>query len=248
MTDEELLRYSRQILLPAFDVKGQERLRQSRVLLVGLGGLGSAASLYLAAAGLGQIVLVDFDKVDLPNLQRQIVHRTADLGRLKVDSARDALLALNPTAEVVTVPNALDDAELLRQVEQVDVVVDASDNLPTRLAVNAACVRAAVPLVSGAAIRLEGQILVWRPDRAGACYRCLYHSTDVALETCAQTGVLAPVVGVIGSIQALEAIKILTDLGETLEGRLLLMDMAQMEWRTLKVRRNPACPICGDSV
>lgn len=248
MTDEELLRYSRQILLPAFDVKGQERLRQSRVLLVGLGGLGSAASLYLAAAGLGQIVLVDFDKVDLPNLQRQIVHRTADLGRLKVDSARDALLALNPTAEVVTVPNALDDAELLRQVEQVDVVVDASDNLPTRLAVNAACVRAAVPLVSGAAIRLEGQILVWRPDRAGACYRCLYRSTDVALETCAQTGVLAPVVGVIGSIQALEAIKILTDLGETLEGRLLLMDMAQMEWRTLKVRRNPACPICGDSV
>lgn len=248
MTDEELLRYSRQILLPAFDVKGQERLRQSRVLLVGLGGLGSAASLYLAAAGLGQIVLVDFDKVDLPNLQRQIVHRTADLGRLKVDSARDALLALNPTVEVVTVPNALDDAELLRQVEQVDVVVDASDNLPTRLAVNAACVRAAVPLVSGAAIRLEGQILVWRPDRAGACYRCLYRSTDVALETCAQTGVLAPVVGVIGSIQALEAIKILTDLGETLEGRLLLMDMAQMEWRTLKVRRNPACPICGDSV
>lgn len=248
MTDEELLRYSRQILLPAFDVKGQERLRQSRVLLVGLGGLGSAASLYLAAAGLGQIVLVDFDKVDLPNLQRQIVHRTADLGRLKVDSARDALLALNPTVEVVTVPNALDDAELSRQVEQVDVVVDASDNLPTRLAVNAACVRAAVPLVSGAAIRLEGQILVWRPDRAGACYRCLYRSTDVALETCAQTGVLAPVVGVIGSIQALEAIKILTDLGETLEGRLLLMDMAQMEWRTLKVRRNPACPICGDSV
>lgn len=248
MTDEELLRYSRQILLPAFDVKGQERLRQSRVLLVGLGGLGSAASLYLAAAGLGQIVLVDFDKVDLPNLQRQIVHRTADLGRLKVDSARDALLALNPTVEVVTVPNALDDAELLRQIEQVDVVVDASDNLPTRLAVNAACVRAAVPLVSGAAIRLEGQILVWRPDRAGACYRCLYRSTDVALETCAQTGVLAPVVGVIGSIQALEAIKILTDLGETLEGRLLLMDMAQMEWRTLKVRRNPACPICGDSV
>lgn len=248
MTDEDLLRYSRQILLPAFDVKGQERLRQSRVLLVGLGGLGSAASLYLAAAGLGQIVLVDFDKVDLPNLQRQIVHRTADLGRLKVDSARDALLALNPTVEVVTVPNALDDAELLRQVEQVDVVVDASDNLPTRLAVNAACVRAAVPLVSGAAIRLEGQILVWRPNRAGACYRCLYRSTDVALETCAQTGVLAPVVGVIGSIQALEAIKILTDLGETLEGRLLLMDMAQMEWRTLKVRRNPACPICGDSV
>lgn len=248
MTDEELLRYSRQILLPAFDIKGQERLRQSRVLLVGLGGLGSAASLYLAAAGLGRLVLVDFDKVDLPNLQRQIVHRTADLGRLKVDSARDALLALNPTVEVVTVPNALDDAELLRQVEQVDVVVDASDNLPTRLAVNAACVRAAVPLVSGAAIRLEGQILVWRPDRAGACYRCLYRSTDVALETCAQTGVLAPVVGVIGSIQALEAIKILTDLGETLEGRLLLLDMAQMEWKTLKVHRNPACPICGDHV
>lgn len=247
MTDDELLRYSRQILLPTFDVAGQERLRQARALIVGLGGLGSAASMYLAAAGLGRLILVDFDQVDLSNLQRQIIHRTADIGRCKVDSARETLIALNPLVDIITIPKALAEAELLRQVAQVDVVVDASDNLPTRLALNAACVRAATPLVSGAAIRVEGQILVWRPDQAAACYRCLYRDTEVVLETCAQTGVLAPVVGVIGALQALETIKLLTGLGETLAGRLLLLDMARMEWRTLKVRRDPACPVCGDN-
>lgn len=246
MTDEELLRYSRQILLPAFDIAGQECLGRSRALIVGLGGLGSAAAMYLAAAGVGRLILVDFDTVDLSNLQRQIVHRTADIGRLKVESARDTLLALNPLVEVVTVPKALDDTELLERVRQADVVVDASDNLPARLAINAACVRAGVPLVSGAAIRLEGQVLVWRPCGEGACYRCLYRDAGMNPETCAQTGVLAPVVGVIGGIQAVEAIKVLTGLGETLDGRLLLLDAARMEWRTLKARRDPACPACGD--
>ena len=245
MTDDELLRYSRQILLPDFDIAGQERLRRSRALIVGLGGLGSPVAMYLAAAGVGRLTLVDFDRVDLSNLQRQIVHRTADIGRLKVESARDTLLALNPSVAVTTLPQALDEAELREQVRQADVVVDACDNLPTRLAINAACVRAGVPLVSGAAIRLEGQVLVWRPGEKGACYRCLYRDADAAPETCAQTGVLAPVVGIVGSIQALEAIKVLTDFGETLAGRLLLLDAKRMEWRTLKVRRDPACPVCG---
>ena len=246
MTDEELLRYSRQILLPDFDIVGQERLGRSRALIVGLGGLGSAAAMYLAAAGVGRLILVDFDSVDLSNLQRQIVHRTADIGRPKVESARDTLLALNPLIEIDTIPKALDDAELRDQVARADVVVDASDNLPTRLAINAACVRVKVPLVSGAAIRLEGQVLVWRPGGEGACYRCLYRDAAMNPETCAQTGVLAPVVGVIGSVQAVEAIKVLTGLGEPLDGRLLLLDAARMEWRTIKARRDPACPVCGD--
>ncbi|HCK80132.1 MAG TPA: molybdopterin-synthase adenylyltransferase MoeB [Candidatus Competibacter sp.] len=246
MTDDELLRYSRQILLPQFDIEGQERLRRSHVLIVGLGGLGSAVALYLAAAGVGRLTLVDFDRVDLSNLQRQIIHRTADIGRLKVESARDSVLALNPRVEVAAVPTALADAELSQQVAAAAVVVDACDNLPTRLALNAACVRAGTPLVSGAAIRLEGQVLVWRPGGEGACYRCLYRDADLNPESCAQTGVLAPLVGIIGSIQALEAIKVLTGLGEPLDGRLLLLDAARMDWRTMRVRRDPACPVCGD--
>lgn len=245
MTDEELLRYSRQILLPEFDIEGQKRLSQSRVLIVGLGGLGSAAAMYLVAAGVGHLTLIDFDTVDLSNLQRQIVHRTADIGRLKVESARDTLLALNPLVEVRTIPKALDDAELLEQVQRVGVVVDACDNLPTRLAINAACVRSGVPLVTGAALRLEGQVLVWRPGGDGACYRCLYRDAEMNPETCAQTGVLAPVVGIIGGIQAVEAIKVLTHLGEPLDGRLLLLDALRMEWRTMKVGRYPECPVCG---
>lgn len=245
MTDAELLRYSRHILLPELDIAGQERLRRSRVLLIGLGGLGSAAAMYLAAAGVGRLTLVDFDAVDLSNLQRQIIHRTADVGRLKVESARDTLLALNPLVEAIPIDKMLDEAELERQVRQADVVVDACDNLPTRLAINAACVRTATPLVSGAAIRWEGQVLVWRPDGEGACYRCLYRDAEGAPETCAQTGVLAPVVGVIGSLQAVEALKVLTGVGETLTGRLLLLDAMRMEWRMMKVKRNPMCPICG---
>lgn len=246
MTDDELLRYSRQILLPEFDIDGQERLRQSHALIVGLGGLGSPVAMYLAAAGVGRLTLVDFDTVDLSNLQRQIIHHTADLGRLKVESARDTLRALNPLVEVMTIPKALDEAEWREQVGRADVVVDACDNLPTRLSINAACVRAGTPLVTGAAIRLEGQVLVWRPGGEGACYRCLYRDTVMNPETCAQTGVLAPVVGMIGSLQATEAIKVLTHLGEPLDGRLLLLDAARMEWRTMKVGRWSGCPVCGD--
>lgn len=246
MNDEELLRYSRQILLPDFDIVGQECLLQSRVLIIGLGGLGSAVALYLAAAGVGRLTLVDFDRVDLSNLQRQIVHRTADQGRPKVESARDTVRALNPLVEVITISDRLGDAELQKQAQQADVVVDASDNLRTRLEINAACVRVGTPLVTGAAIRWEGQVLVWRPNREVACYRCLYQYDDINTETCVQMGVLAPVVGVIGSLQAVEVIKILAGIGETLDGRLLLLDAARMEWRTMKVRRNPACPVCGE--
>lgn len=245
MIDDELLRYSRQILLPECDIDGQERLRQSQALIIGLGGLGSPVALYLAAAGVGKLTLVDFDTVDLPNLQRQIIHRTADLGRPKVESARDTLRALNPQLEMVAIARALDETELLEQVRQADVVVDASDNLPTRLAINAACVHAGTPLVMGAAIRLEGQVLVWLPGGTGGCYRCLYRDAAMNAETCAQTGVLAPVVGVIGSLQALEAIKVLAHIGEPLAGRLLLFDAKRMEWQMLKVRRDPACPVCG---
>ena len=245
MTDDELLRYSRQILLPEFDIEGQERLRQAHVLIIGMGGLGSPVAMYLAAAGVGRLSLVDDDRVDLSNLQRQIIHRNADIGRFKVESARDTLHALNPLTAVTTLPMRLNDTELRERVSEADVVVDASDNLATRLAINAACVQAGVPLVSGAAIRLEGQVLVWQPGGEGGCYRCLYRDSEMEAETCAQTGVLAPVVGIIGSIQALEAIKILSGLGEPLTGRLLLLDAARMEWRSVRVRRWPDCPVCG---
>ena len=245
MTDDELLRYSRQILLPEFDIEGQERLRQAHALIIGMGGLGSPVAMYLAAAGVGRLSLVDDDRVDLSNLQRQIIHRNADIGRFKVESARDTLHALNPLTAVTTLPMRLNDTELRERVSEADVVVDASDNLATRLAINAACVQAGVPLVSGAAIRLEGQVLVWQPGGEGGCYRCLYRDSEMEAETCAQTGVLAPVVGIIGSIQALEAIKILSGLGEPLTGRLLLLDAARMEWRSVRVRRWPDCPVCG---
>ena len=245
MTDDELLRYSRQILLPEFDVEGQERLRQAHTLIIGLGGLGSAVAMYLAAAGVGELTLVDFDTVDLSNLQRQIIHRTAALGQAKVESARDTLLALNPLVKIIAIPKALDEAQLLEQVQRADVVVDASDNWPTRLAINAACVQSARPLVSGAAIRWEGQVLIWRPDKEGGCYRCLYRDAAMNPETCTQTGILAPVVGVIGSLQAIEVIKLLTGIDETLNGRLLLFDAKRMEWRTMNLRRWLECPVCG---
>lgn len=246
MTDDELLRYSRHILLPELDIAGQERLRQSHALIVGLGGLGSPVAMYLAAAGVGRLTLVDFDRVDISNLQRQVIHRTTDLGRFKVESARETLLALNPLIKVITIPKALDAHEVRKQVEQADVVLDACDNLSTRLAINAACVQAGTPLVIGAAIRLEGQVWVWRPGQQTACYRCVYRAVEMNLETCAQTGVLAPVVGVIGSLQAVEAIKILAQFGEPLDGRLLLLDAARMEWRMVKIKRWSECPACGD--
>lgn len=246
MRDEQLLRYGRQILLPALGVEGQERLLAARVLVVGIGGLGSPVVMYLAAAGVGRLVLVDYDQVELSNLQRQVVHHTADVGRLKVDSARERLASLNPEVRVDTHARVLEGEELVAEARAADVVVDASDNFATRFTLNAACFEAGTPLVSGAAIRLEGQVSVFDPRRPESpCYRCLYPDASELEETCSRIGVLAPLLGVIGSLQATETLKILLGKGDPLIGRLLLIDLLGMDFRTLRLRRDPACPVCG---
>jgi adenylyltransferase/sulfurtransferase len=246
MDDAQLLRYSRQILLPQIGIDGQTRLLRSRVLLIGLGGLGSPVAMYLAASGVGQLVLVDHDRVDLTNLQRQIVHTTGRIGLEKTASAAQTLTALNPEVQVVTINHKLDDAALTEQVQLADVVVDASDNFATRHLVNRVCVREKTPLVSGAVVRFEGQVTVFRPDREdGPCYRCLYAEDGAPDEPCSQFGVLAPAVGIIGSVQATETIKVLLNLGESLAGRLLVLDALAMEWRTLRLKKDPACPVCA---
>lgn len=246
MDDETLLRYSRQILLPEIDIDGQQRLLDSSAAVFGLGGLGSPVALYLAAAGVGRLVLVDFDHVELSNLQRQIIHHTADLGRLKVESARDRVHAINPHVQVETVAKVLEGAELESLIARVDVVVDGTDNFPTRFALNAACFHQRKPLVSGAAIRFEGQVSVYYPGQADSpCYRCLYDDGGGTNETCTQTGVVAPLLGIIGSVQALETLKVLMRLGQVLQGRLLLLDALNMEWHTMRFKRDPACPVCG---
>lgn len=246
-SDNELLRYSRQIMLPQVGTEGQERLLKANILIVGMGGLGAPAAIYLAAAGAGHLTLVDFDEVDLSNLQRQIVHTTADIGRPKVESAKDSLLNLNPEIRITTINKRLSVTEMESEISKVDLVLDCSDNFTTRFAVNDACVKHNTPLVSGAAIRMEGQISVFRPDQENSpCYRCLYKGGDELDETCTQTGVLAPLVGIIGSMQALEAMKIIMRIGTTLSGKLMLLDALTMEWRTIKLPRDPECPTCGD--
>ena len=246
MDDQQLLRYSRQILLPQVGIEGQEKLRAARVLIIGLGGLGSPAAMYLAASGVGSLVLVDHDQVELSNLQRQIVHTTLSLGQPKVESARHALLAINPEVHITAFNTRLDADGLSEQIGLADAVVDATDNFATRFALNRLCVELKTPLISGAAIRMEGQVTVFRPDQPDSpCYRCLYRDMDELGETCSQTGVLAPVVGIIGSIQATETIKVLLDMGETLTGRLLLLDALTMEWRSVRLRKDPECPVCG---
>jgi adenylyltransferase/sulfurtransferase len=245
MNDAQLLRYSRQIMLPELGIEGQERLRSASVLIVGLGGLGSPVAMYLAAAGIGRLILADFDAVDLSNLQRQPLHTTERIGLPKAESARVALASLNPDVDLVTVKRSLTEDSLPILVADVDLVVECSDNFATRFAVNAACVRARKPLVSGAAIRMEGQVATFSGQPGGPCYQCLYPRNGGTDETCSANGILAPVVGIIGSIQATEAIKVLTGLGEPLFGRLLLLDAALMEWRSLRLTADPACPICG---
>jgi len=246
MNDEQLLRYNRQIMLPQLDVVGQQKLIASHVVIIGLGGLGSPAAIYLTAAGVGKLTLVDFDKVELTNLQRQIVHHHADIDKPKVESARLNLLAINPETEIITVDNKPDQQTLAGLAQQADVVIDASDNYETRFAVNRACVEHRTPLVSGAAIRFEGQISVFdkRLD-SSPCYQCLYPKSGVEAETCSENGVLAPVVGIIGSIQALEAIKVVCGVGEALIGRLLILDALTMNWHSVQLKRDPACPVCG---
>lgn len=246
MDDQQLLRYSRQILLPQIDIEGQQRLLNSRVLVVGVGGLGSPVALYLAAAGVGQLLLADPDQVDLSNLQRQVIHHAADIGRDKVASAAERVAAINPHVECLQLPSALAGAALQQAVGEVDLVLDCSDNFATRHAVNAACVQLGKPLVSGAAIRLEGQLSVFDPRREDSpCYQCLYGEGDEQALSCSEAGVVGPLVGLVGSLQALEALKLLAGFGEPLVGRLLLIDALDSRFRELRVRRDPACNCCG---
>lgn len=246
MNDQQLLRYSRQIMLPDVDIDGQEKLLAARVLIVGLGGLGSPVAMYLAAAGVGHLLLADFDTVDLSNLQRQIVHSTASIGQSKVESAARALRELNPEIEITCIVQQLDSATLAEYLASATVVVDCCDNFATRFAVNAACVNHKVPLVSGAAIRLEGQVAVFdarNPD--SPCYQCLYDAESEADATCAANGVLAPLVGVIGSVQALEVLKIIIGFGVSLVGRVQLFDARQNQWREMKLLKDKSCPVCA---
>ena len=246
LSDQELLRYSRQILLQQVDIDGQLKLKNSRVLIVGVGGLGSPVALYLAAAGVGELHLADFDRVDLTNLQRQVIHDTTSVGESKVDSALRRLNAINPEIKLVAHRSALDADSLADAVAAVDLVLDCCDNFSTREAVNAACVAARKPLVSGAAIRLEGQLSVFDSRQAASpCYHCLYgHGSEEEL-TCSEAGVIGPLVGLVGSLQALEALKVLAGFGEPLVGRLLLIDALSTRFRELRVKRDPACSVCG---
>jgi molybdopterin/thiamine biosynthesis adenylyltransferase len=238
-------RYARQIALEDVGADGQAKLKDARVLVVGLGGLGCPAALYLATSGIGTLVLNDFDRVDETNLPRQVLYGPGDVGKLKVEAARDRLRALNPDIVVDIVPERLDDAALEAAVGSVDIVLDGCDNFTTRFAVNRACVLRGVPLVSGAAVRLEGQIVVF-PNGAGEpCYACLYDDEDEWLGDCQGNGVLAPVPGVIGVLMAEEALKLALGWSSALHNRLLLWDGRRGDWRSVALRRNPDCPICG---
>ena len=247
MNDNQLLRYSRQIMLPQCDIEGQQKLLAAKVLIVGAGGLGSPAAMYLAASGIGNITIYDNDVVDLSNLQRQIAHHTPDIGIDKVISTQQTLNKLNPDVKVIAVKQKLLGETLALAVEKADVVLDCSDNFSTRFAINKACVKYQTALVSGAAIRFEGQVSVFTPGQNNSpCYNCLYNSDGEELQNCATNGVIAPITGIIGSIQALETIKLILGTGELLTGRLLLLDGLTMEWRTMKLRKNSACQTCGD--
>ncbi len=247
MNDDQLLRYSRHILLDEVGIEGQQCLVDSHVLVVGAGGLGSPVALYLAASGVGHITIADHDVVDLTNLQRQIAHTTARVGQPKVESAAHAMLALNPEVRVTALANKLDAALLDSLVPTVNVVVDCCDNFETRQAVNAACVKHKVPLVSGAAIRMDGQLSVYDArDDQSPCYACIFPPSDAPEEVrCATMGVLAPLVGVIGTMQAMETVKLIAGIGSRLTGRLQMLDGRGMEWNEVRLQRNASCPVCG---
>ena len=247
MTDEELLRYSRHILLDEIGIEGQQRIREARALVIGAGGLGSPVALYLASAGIGRLTLVDDDEVDLTNLQRQIAHTHDRIGQAKVASARAAVLAIAPRLDVVAVERRADAAALAELVADADVVLDCSDNFATRQAVNTACVHAGVPLVAGAAISFDGQLSVWDTRDADApCYACVFPPASAPPEVrCATMGVFAPLVGIIGAMQAAEALKLVAGVGMSLAGRLQMLDARAMEWTTIRVARDSACPVCA---
>jgi molybdopterin/thiamine biosynthesis adenylyltransferase len=247
MTDDDLLRWSRHILLDEVGIEGQERIRAARALVIGAGGLGSPVALYLGSAGIGRLTLVDDDTVELTNLQRQIAHAHGRIGQLKVDSAREAVLAIAPGLDVVAVAKRVDAQSLAARVADADVVLDCSDNFATRQAINAACVAAAVPLVSGAAIAFDGQLSTWDTRDADApCYACVFPASSAPPEArCATMGVFAPLVGIIGAMQAAEALKLVAGIGTSLAGKLQMLDARDMSWTTIRVPRDAGCPTCA---
>ncbi len=245
MNQDDQDRFARHIRLSQIGAAGQQAILDASALIVGVGGLGSPAAMYLAAAGIGKLVLSDYDIVETSNLQRQIIHHDAAVGDDKVASGKKTLNALNPGTEVETVGYQLESEELTKMVDAVDIVLDCSDNYPTRFDVNRACVETATPLVTGAAIRLEGQIMNYQPAANSACYQCLYTQAYGAEESCELEGVLGPVVGVIGTMQAVQTLLILAGQGQELVNRLLLFDALAMEWQGVKLPKNPDCPACG---
>lgn len=248
MNDDQLLRYSRHILLPQLDINGQQTLIDSHVMIIGLGGLGAPVSMYLAASGIGKLTLVDDDEVELSNLQRQIVHGQQDIGREKVASAADKLHELNPDVSLQLINQRLDKAGLMAATADVDVLVDCSDNFATRFLLNEVSREQNLPLVSGAAIRFEAQITVYDPRQAESpCYRCLYEDKGELEQSCSESGVLAPMLAMVGGTQAVETIKLLTGVGESLAGRLLLLDALSMQWREIKMKQDPDCPVCSQN-
>jgi molybdopterin/thiamine biosynthesis adenylyltransferase len=247
LNDDQLLRYARHIMLPDIDIEGQEKLLAARVLVVGLGGLGSPVALYLAASGVGSLTLADFDLVDLSNLQRQIIHTTASIGEPKTVSAKRQIHEVNPDIEIRLVQERMSLETLEDEVALAGIVVDCTDNFEVRFAINDACLRQQTTLVSGAAVRLEGQLMVVDAVSKGMpCYRCLYQSAAEGALNCAETGIAAPVVGAIGTLQALEALKLIVGIGESLAGYLLTFDARYMDWRKLKLPQNPNCESCNN--
>ena len=245
MTPEQQARYARHIRLPQIGEQGQQAILDASALIVGVGGLGAPAAMYLAAAGIGRLVLSDYDIVETSNLQRQIIHREAAVGENKVDSGRQTLAALNSECQVDVIGYQLDDDELREAIDSVDIVLDCSDNYPTRFAVNRFCVETATPLVTGAAIRLEGQIMNYQPGLDSACYQCLYTEAYGNEESCELEGILGPVVGVIGTMQAVQTLLLLAGQGEEMANRLLLFDALSMHWQSVRLPKNPTCPACG---
>ena len=245
MNKQQKSRYARQISLRQVGEVGQQKLLDATVLVIGMGGLGSPAAMYLAAAGVGKMIISDFDQVEESNLQRQIIHRTQDVGELKALSAKRTLAEVNPDCQVEAIDWQLDEAELETLALKADVVLDCTDNFPTRFMINRVCVKTATPLVSGAAIRMEGQIATYTQELDSPCYQCLYKEAFEHTQTCSMEGVLSPVVGVIGTMQALQAILVLLGETETLKGKLMLFDGFAMQWRSITIRKSPNCTVCN---
>ncbi|WEM43745.1 molybdopterin-synthase adenylyltransferase MoeB [Photobacterium sp. DA100] len=245
LTDAEMLRYNRQIILRQFDFDGQEALKATSMLILGAGGLGCASSQYLAAAGVGKLTLIDDDKVEVSNLQRQVLHNDSTVGMLKVDSAKRALQTINPNTVIATVAKRLDDEALKALIEQHDMVLDCCDNVDTRNQLNRLCFETKTPLISGAAIRMEGQISVYTYQDNEPCYQCLSALFGQQALTCVEAGIMSPVVGIVGAVQAMEAIKVAANMGQPLTGKILMLDAMTMSWREMKLGKQPNCQVCG---